>query len=403
MATKSPSEPTVVATRVLPAPAADPGVTRVLIVDANESTRELFARALHRVGLSTVQASNGVRALEIAQRENITLMLLDSQMPGLTGVEVLEQLRRRPETTLLPVVMVTAENGLNAKVAGLAAGADDYVAKPVDIEELVARVRSQLRRVGAWQEAVTRAADLEKLHARQQGRIDLARLVRANEHSVHFQPIIDLTSNHTVGFEALTRWADGTPPDSRLEEARSVGYAHQLERAMVQRAVESARALPPASWVSLNVSAAFVIHEATLPALIGEADRDVVIELTEQEAVEDYDALRVALSRFGAGLRLAIDDAGAGYASLRHILALEPSLVKLDIGWIRGIDGDRARQALVAGLQHFATETGRSLIAEGIETEAEYETLRGLGVPMGQGFFLGRPVAVDALGAMRSA
>jgi len=238
--------------------------------------------------------------------------------------------------------------------------------------------------------------ELQSLWARQQGRLDLARMVRADEYTAHFQPIIDLTTNCTVGFEALTRWADGTPPDHRLAEARDAGYAHQLERAMVQRAIDAARALPPDAWLSINVSASFVVHDLTLPDLVAAADRDVVIELTEQEAVDDYDSLVVALARFDDDVRVAIDDAGAGYASLRHVLVLDPSFVKLDMAWIRGIEADRSRQALVAGLQLFATQSGGALIAEGIETEAELETLRDIGVDMGQGFFIGFPAPAPA-------
>jgi EAL domain-containing protein (putative c-di-GMP-specific phosphodiesterase class I) len=244
---------------------------------------------------------------------------------------------------------------------------------------------------GAWQQG-----ELQALWARQQGRLDLARMVRADEYASHFQPIIDLTTNCTVGFEALTRWADGTPPDVRLLEARSAGYAHQLERAMVQRAIDGARALPADAWLSINVSASFVVHDHTLPDLVAGADRDVVIELTEKEAVEDYDVLVVALGRFDDDVRVAIDDAGAGYSSLRHVLVLDPSFVKLDMGWIRGIEADRSRQALVAGLQLFATQSGGTLIAEGIETEAELKTLRDIGVDMGQGYFIGRPAPAPA-------
>ena len=93
-------------------------------------------------------------------------------------------------------------------------------------------------------------------------------------------------------------------------------------------------------------------------------------------------------------MKLSVDDAGSGFASLRHVLALEPNYIKLDRTWVKGVQSDRARQALLAGLHHFASETGCPLIAEGVETEAELETLRKLDVELGQGFYLGRPTAV---------
>jgi EAL domain-containing protein (putative c-di-GMP-specific phosphodiesterase class I) len=94
--------------------------------------------------------------------------------------------------------------------------------------------------------------------------------------------------------------------------------------------------------------------------------------------------------------KIAVDDAGSGYASLRHILALRPAFVKLDLSWVRGIDVDEARQALVRGVCDFATRIGCQIIAEGVETEAEQRTLMEIGVELGQGYLLGRPHPVEA-------
>ena len=116
-----------------------------------------------------------------------------------------------------------------------------------------------------------------------------------------------------------------------------------------------------------------------------------MLEITEHVAIDDYERLRSAIAVLGPRVRLAVDDAGAGYASLRHILELAPSIVKLDIGLVRGIDSDPARQALIAGVGHFAAKRGIRLVAEGIETTEELATLRSLGVGYGQGYLLGRP------------
>ncbi len=116
-----------------------------------------------------------------------------------------------------------------------------------------------------------------------------------------------------------------------------------------------------------------------------------MLEITEHVAIDNYAALRAALTVLGPTVSLAVDDAGAGYASFRHVLELAPDLVKLDIGLIRGIDGDPARQAFIAGMAYFATKRKIRLIAEGIETPAELKTLRSLAIPCGQGYLLGRP------------
>lgn len=131
-------------------------------------------------------------------------------------------------------------------------------------------------------------------------------------------------------------------------------------------------------------------------AALAEAPLDrLVIELTEHAAVESYDALRRALAPLRArGLRLAIDDVGAGHATFRHVLDLAPELIKLDMSLIRGIEGDSARRALAEALTLYGRRIGCEVVAEGVETEAELAALREIGVTRVQGFLTGRPVPI---------
>ena len=120
--------------------------------------------------------------------------------------------------------------------------------------------------------------------------------------------------------------------------------------------------------------------------------RDLVIEITEHAAVDDYEALATALRRHrAAGLRIAVDDAGAGYASLRHILKLRPDFIKIDLSLVRDIHLDPVRQALVTALVTFASTVGAVLVAEGVEAQAELDMLVGLGVRHMQGYLLCPP------------
>jgi EAL domain-containing protein (putative c-di-GMP-specific phosphodiesterase class I) len=125
---------------------------------------------------------------------------------------------------------------------------------------------------------------------------------------------------------------------------------------------------------------------------LGDHATRMVLEITEHEAIEDYAALATALEELRTlGVRIAIDDAGAGFASLRHTLLLRPDMLKVDISLTRDIDEDRAKRALTSALISFADEMGMAIVAEGIETEAELETLVSLGVPFGQGYYLAKP------------
>ncbi len=140
-----------------------------------------------------------------------------------------------------------------------------------------------------------------------------------------------------------------------------------------------------------------------LREILCSTDRPLVLEITEHEVIEDYAALREAVGAVGQDIRLAVDDAGAGVANFGHIIELRPDFVKLDISLVRGVNADLGRQALVAGMRHFARTVGCRLIAEGVETEAEARTLTGFGVEFGQGYLLGRPSPVDVWAGARPA
>jgi EAL domain-containing protein (putative c-di-GMP-specific phosphodiesterase class I) len=206
-----------------------------------------------------------------------------------------------------------------------------------------------------------------------------------------FQPIVAIGSRMAVGFEALTRFADGVPPYVRFSEAREVGLAVDYEFAAVEAAIGAAGGLPDDTFLSLNLSPDVLVSSARrLAQLLAGADRQIVIEVTEHAQIDDYDTFRSTVRGLG-NVQLAVDDAGAGYASLRHILELGPTYAKLDISLVRGIDGDPQRQALAAGLAHFAARGGCQLIAEGVERESEATALADLGVELGQGYLFGRP------------
>ncbi|MHB8960279.1 MAG: EAL domain-containing protein [Candidatus Limnocylindrales bacterium] len=193
-----------------------------------------------------------------------------------------------------------------------------------------------------------------------------------------------------VGYEALSRFTDGIPPDVRFATADRAGLGIELEVATMRAALEAAANLPTDVYLSLNASPA-LITSGELRALLRGCTRAIVLEITEHVVIDDYPALRASLASLVPSVRLAVDDAGAGYASLRHILELAPDFVKLDVGLVRGIDTDPARQALLAGMGYFAVKRRIRLVAEGIETEAELESLRALGISHGQGYLLGRP------------
>ncbi|HYF47509.1 MAG TPA: EAL domain-containing protein, partial [Acidimicrobiales bacterium] len=207
------------------------------------------------------------------------------------------------------------------------------------------------------------------------------------------QPIVRLRDGEPVGFEALTRFEDGTRADLRFREAALLGVGAELELATMSAALDAGRGLPAEAWLSINVSSG-LLHDRRIDPLLASAPRPVVLEITEHEEVQDYHAVRSAVRRMRPQPRIAVDDAGSGYASLQHILRLRPAFVKLDRAWVTGIELDPARQALIAGLHHFASQIGAELIGEGVERREECDTLAELGVTYAQGFLLGEPAPV---------
>lgn len=224
----------------------------------------------------------------------------------------------------------------------------------------------------------------------------LETIIAEHQYVSVFQPIVDMGSRSVTGYEALTRFGD-EPPNVVFTRAAAIGLGVELELACLRSSLDAGAGLPATSWLSLNVSPELVTSRSSLRDLIAHNGRDLIFEITERMPITDYQGMREAIESLGPTVQLAIDDAGAGYASLRHIIELRPTVVKLDIGLIRGVDADPARQAMVAGMVHFANEVGCTLVAEGVETVDEAQALTELGVRMGQGFLFARPAPVAEL------
>lgn len=217
-----------------------------------------------------------------------------------------------------------------------------------------------------------------------------------------FQPIVDLASGQNVGFEALTRFADGAAPDAVFAEAGAAGLRMDLEIATAEAALRAAGPLPANRFININVSPELILAREPLRTMLRDWGFGVVLEVTEHTPVADYSAVRSAIADIGEHIQLAVDDAGAGFASLRHILELRPAMVKLDRSLISGVDQDPARQALIAGMVHFAARLEFILLAEGVETEAERMALLELGVTRAQGYLFGRPMPAATLAGISS-
>lgn len=245
--------------------------------------------------------------------------------------------------------------------------------------------------------------DVEKARDEERCKQRITRLLGDETMTMVWQPILSCADHRVVGVEALARFPREPHPGPAqwFAEAASVGLSRELETMAVKKGLALLEKLPPDLYVSCNTSAGAFL-EPGLPELLEQAPLDrVVLEITEHDVIEDYELLAEKLAPLRrSGLRLAVDDAGAGYASFRHILRLRPEMIKLDMSLTRDIDTDISRRSLGTALVRFANELGSVLVAEGVETRAELDTLLQLGVHKVQGYFLHRPKPLEELGAI---
>lgn len=386
----------------------------ILIIDDEPMNVKLLETVLKNVdSLQTVSTSRSTEAVDLYKATSPDLVMLDLHMPQMDGFEVMSAIRRLiPSGDFVPFVVLTADVTPAYRSAALSAGADDFLLKPLDQTEVVLRVRNLLRTRSLHLRAQHERAEFEERLREKEAaeRAEEKRLVEAairirdvldrGALDVVFQPIVDLTSGEVVGMEALSRFSVEPlrSPDKWFAEAAEVGLGMELELMAIDRALELIRRMPNGAFLSVNASPQLIASGVLMKTGVVRYGSQVVVEVTEHARIDDYAPLNQSLAQLRSrGIRFAVDDAGAGFASLQHILKLQPDLIKLDITITRGIDADPIRRALTASLVMFGDEVGARLVAEGIETEAEQTTLCSLGVHLGQGYRLGRPASLPEI------
>lgn len=381
---------------------------RVLIVDDQPTNVRMLELMLQSADVTDIASTTDpFEAQTLFSSFEPDLVLLDLRMPGLDGIAVMEELARlTPDDSFVPVVVLTADDSADAMERALAAGAKDFLTKPFNFTEVVLRIRNLLEtrslhlrlhsQKAALEDQIRRQAE-EEARAAESRRLvaeRIQRVLRGAGMAMLFQPISDLSSGHIEGVEALARFS-GEPrrtPDRWFKEAAEIGLGTQLEVLAVAMAVAAADLVPAGAYLAVNVSPTTI----TSPALLGVLDNTtvgrLVLEVTEHAEVDDYGALCASLEELrDHGWRIAVDDAGAGYASLRHILRLRPEIIKLDTALTQGVDVDPVRRVLASSMISFAAEMNATVTAEGVENRGERDALRDLGVPYGQGYYLARP------------
>ncbi|MGH2673500.1 MAG: EAL domain-containing protein [Actinomycetota bacterium] len=387
----------------------DEGPIRVLVAEDEPVVRAALTELVASDSMFELvgSARDAEEAIALAEVTRPHVALVDVRMPGGGGLRVTKELHERmPETR---VVAHTAVGDRATVVQMLHVGAAGYLVKGTPASEILrAIVRAAHGELSVSREVMSDLVDdlAQQIHHAQseteerRARVDrIEEVIQGVGRSLVFQPIVELAGHRLVGMEALSRFVatdEAWPVNRWFEEAAAVGLGTELEMACNRDAVKELFRLPSDAYISMNVSNQTARSESLLETLATIDASRVVIEITEHEAVQDYEGLTAALARVRElGTRVAIDDAGAGFASLRHILLIDPEIIKLDVSLARGIDSDPRRKALAAALTSFAGEMEIGVVAEGIETREEHAALRALGVTLGQGYYLGRPAPLE--------
>ena len=376
---------------------------RVLIADDQVSEAAGTAATLERgngfevvgVAASTAEASE----LAAVTQPDVALVYVHVAGGGELAVHAI--LDAAPDARVLAHAGVLDHD---AVLEMLRAGASGYVVRDAPAERLTSSLRGAAAGDTVFDDVVGRGVLgelIDQVHAanraheeRLMRRARIRTVMERGELEIVFQPIVELDTRLIVGYEALSRFSSEPErgPEEWFAEAHEVGLGSELELWAIRVACERSHSLPEEMFMAVNVSPATAERPDLLALLAGARVNHVVLEVTEHARVEDYPRFRVAIDRVRElGARLAVDDAGAGFASLRHILELDADFIKLDGSLTRSLEADPRRRSLASALIEFGRESGASVLAEHIESELQLTELRRLGVRYGQGYHLGRP------------
>jgi EAL domain-containing protein (putative c-di-GMP-specific phosphodiesterase class I) len=369
---------------------------RVLVVDDEPVTARSYARALHAAGFDVAVAHDGREAAALAKSQAFDVVVSDIAMPDMDGLALLRAIR---QTDLdVPMIFMTGSPALESAVAAIEYGAFRYLLKPVAPAALLDVVQRGVRvhRLARVRREAAMVRELDGKPIGDRAGLEARFLSAVSQLWVAAQPIVSWTGKRIFAYETLLRTDEPTlrSPLDFFDAAERLGRAPELGRIIRGRLAQQMREVAPPAPLFVNLHPSD-LEDAELYSDDGALTpfaRQVVLEITERAALDRIHELGTRVTRLRElGYRIAIDDLGAGYAGLTSFAQLEPEVVKVDMSLVRGIDRSAVKQKLVRSIIALCTELGIHLIAEGIETTEERDTLIGLGGDLCQGYLFARP------------
>jgi EAL domain-containing protein (putative c-di-GMP-specific phosphodiesterase class I) len=371
---------------------------RVLLVDDNEPLVRAYKRVLESFGWNVESAADGLDAVARLREHPFDVIITDVAMPRMGGLEFLRAVREHDLD--VPVILMTGRPDLESSVRAVEYGAFRYLAKPVDLGELEKTVHraAQLHSMARLKREALDLAGLERRRLGDRAGLEARFGMAMKMMWMAYQPVISMQSGTIYGYEALLRSYEPTLREARelLGAAERLGRLPELGRSIRARVSGDAAGAPKDAKLLVNLGALELndqeLYRAESPLSLLAAS--VTLEITERASLDAVQDVRGHVRRLREmGFHIAVDDLGAGYAGLTTFSQLEPDMAKLDMSLVRDIDQLPRKQSVVRSMIGLCKELGTVVVAEGIETAAERDTLAELGCDLMQGFFLSRPEA----------
>lgn len=368
----------------------------VLVVDDDPEARRSLSRQLRNLGYYVDVAQSGVEAVDYIDQTSYDVVVSDIKMPGMDGIQLLREVRRHD--LHVPVVLLTGAPAVSTAAQAVQYGAFHYLTKPAppqEFEKVLDRATGLRRMARLQSEATQLVGGFGPLG------IDRAGLETSFESCLDqlwmaYHPIVDARAQRVFGYEALLRSREPSLPHpaavfdaaERLERLDELGRAIRRLSALAFREAVAQEAL----FVNLHVTD---LADPTLldpgSPLCQMADR-VVLEITERSSLDEVkDARRSVVELREIGFRIAIDDMGSGYAGLTSFALLEPEFVKLDMSLTREVHLNPTKQKVIRSMTDLCRDMGMNVVAEGVETVDERDTLLEIGCDLLQGFLFAKP------------
>jgi EAL domain-containing protein (putative c-di-GMP-specific phosphodiesterase class I) len=370
---------------------------RVLIVDDDAAVAHAYERSLVGRGMQVETAVNGKQAADRLKTATFDVVVSDISMPEMTGIQFLQAVRVHDLD--VPVILMTGAPSVESAVAAVNDGAFCYLTKPIGLAQLVETVQraAKLHAMAKLKRLALELPGAEKARLGEHAALEVQFSSGIRQMWMAFQPIVSVKEQRVFGYEALLRSDDPVMknPANMLDAAERLGRLHELGRA-VRASVAAVAGAPECAGARLFVN----LHSADLSddslfepeAPLSKIAHRVVLEVTERASLHGVKSVSECVHKLKAlGFQVAIDDLGAGYAGLTSFTQLEPEVAKLDMSLVRGIDTDSRRQNIVRAMRGLCADLGILVVAEGVETKAERDTLAGLGCDLLQGYLFARP------------